>query len=255
MAQYEQLNDLYESVPSSVTYLAVAVAGLAGATTAARRGFDVVGVFGLAFATGLGGILLRDLMLGDIRQNLLTEPWYLLTAFGVATVGFFFAGLIARFDAIMLILDGLAMGFLCSIGAEAAIVARLPWSSAVLLGVLTAVGGLILRDVLAGTAPSIVRPGAFVAVPAIIASLVFVVMVESKLTPLSAMIVAMAISLFLRGGAYWFGWHTGSAAEFSDRVWNSWSRNRPHLRSDPGPLTYTDMLNQHEEPGGDEDAN
>lgn len=231
-------------VPIWAAYAAVAVSGIAGATYAARRGFDVVGVFGLAFATGMGGLLLRDLLLGNIRENLFTEPWFLIIAFGAATVGFFFGGLIARFDAVMVILDGLAMGFLCSIGAEAGLLAELPGSSAVFLGIVTAIGGLVLRDVLAGNAPEVVRPGVFIAVPAIIASVIFVVMVQNNFNPSTALFVAMAVSLVLRAGAYWFGWRTSAAGQFSENVWSFWVRRKPEMSDYVGPLTYTDLLAQ-----------
>lgn len=236
------LAELSVSVPSWAAYAAVAVSGVAGATEAARRGFDVVGVFGLAFATGVGGLLLRDLLLGTVAQNLFGEPWLLLTAFAAAVVGFFFAGFIARFDAAMIVLQGLAMGFLCVIGAEAALEARLPATSAVFIGAVTAVGGLVLRDVLAGTAPEIVRPGVFVAIPAILASILFVVMAELGIDAGLALVAAMALSLGLRAGAYWFGWHTGSAQDFSEKVWSFWIRRKPAAPVNDAPTSYTDIL-------------
>ena len=159
MATGLEFNGLVLTLPSWTTYAAVAVSGLAGATYAAKRGFDVIGVFGIAFATGLGGLLIRDLLITTGTPNILTQPLFVVVAFWTALIGFFFAGLISRFDSVMVILDGLAMGFLCTLGAGAALRAGLAPSSAVLVGVLTAVGGPILRDILAGTAPTIVRPG------------------------------------------------------------------------------------------------
>lgn len=242
------IGQLFADVPSWTPYVAVAVSGLAGATYAARRGFDVVGVFGLAFATGLGGLMLRDLMLGDLTQNMLAEPWFLAVALGAALVGFFFAGLIARFDSVMVILDGLAMGFLCSIGAEAALLAGLNWSSAIMLGVLTAVGGLVLRDVLAGNAPEIVRPGVFITLPAILASTLFVAGVVNQLSPAVALVSAMVVSLFLRAGSFWFGWHTGSAANLSDNVWSFWVKKEQRVDSAGEPATYTEIVLAEDDP-------
>jgi len=229
------LSELAFALPTWTTYAAVAVSGLAGATHAAKRGFDVVGVFSLAFATGLGGLMLTDILLGNLTTNLLGGPGFLLVAMGAAAVGFFFAGLIARFDQMMVILEGLAMGFLCTVGAQEALMAGLAPSSAIFIGTLTAVGGLLIRDVLAGDAPQLVRPGAFIAVPAIISSAVFVLMVESSLNTDAAQLVAMATALFLRAGAYWFGWHTGSAGDISARAWDFWSR-----RAKPDPIVVPD---------------
>ena len=232
------------AVPAWTPYVAVAVSGLAGATYAARRGFDVVGVFGLAFATGLGGLMIRDILLNNLVPNLLTEPGYLIVAFTVSVIGFFFAGLISRFDPVMIILDGLAMGFLCSIGAEAAFQANLAPSSAVFLGAITGFGGLILRDILAGNAPEVVRPGSFIAVPAVLASIVFVITVKANIDPTVALFVAMAVSLSVRAGAYWFGWNTGSAADLSNRAWSFWSKKQPAPESIDDTATFTDLLDK-----------
>lgn len=216
-------------IPSWTPYAAVAVSGVMGATYAAKRGFDVVGVFGLSFVTGLGGLLLRDIFLADVTA-MFQEPWYLLVAFWTSIVGFFFAGLISRFTSLMVVLDGLAMGFLCSVGAEGAIAHGLPWSSAILMGVVTATGGLILRDVLAGTAPEVVRPGVFLAIPAFVSSAVFVGMSQWQFNPVVAQIAAMIVALFLRAGAHWFNWHTASAADLSDRVWSYWYRSQQRVK-------------------------
>ena len=224
-------------LPTWLPYAAVAVSGLAGATYGAKRGFDVVGVFGLAFATGLGGLILRDLLISSSTPNIFTEPLFVIVAFWTAVVGFFFAGLISRFESMMIILDGLAMGLLCALGAGAALYAGLPTSSAIFVGVITAVGGPFLRDVLAGTAPSIVRPGAFIAIPAVVASCVFVVMVQLNLNAGLAQIAAMGVALAMRAGAQWFGLETGSASELSDRVWNFWQRKTQVAAEAPAEQT------------------
>lgn len=51
------------ALPVWTLYLAVVVGGVAGATYAARRGFDVIGVLALSVTTGLGGLLMRDILL------------------------------------------------------------------------------------------------------------------------------------------------------------------------------------------------
>lgn len=221
---------LVVQVPFWAPYAAVAVSGLAGATYAAKRGFDVVGVFGISAATGLGGLILRDIFLNNLT-DMFREPAYLIVAFWTAIVGFLFAGLISRFDPVMVILDGLSMGFLCFVGADAAFAAGLPWSSALLIGVITGTGGLILRDVLAGSPPEIVRPGVFIAIPAFASSSVFVAISEFGWSPVLAQAAALLVALVLRAGAFWFGWRTGSAQELSDRVWSYWYRSERKVKS------------------------
>lgn len=229
MVTAETTADFVIVLPSWLPYTAVAVSGLAGATYGAKRGFDVVGVVGLAFATGLGGLILRDLLVTSGTPNIFTQPMFVIVAFWTAVFGFFFAGLISRFESVLVVLDGLALGLLCALGAGAAIEAGLPPSSCIFVGVITAVGGPFLRDVLAGTAPTIVRPGAFIAIPAIVATSVFVVLIELDFNAGVAQVAAMVVSLIMRGGAQWFGWDTGSAADLSDKVWDFWSRKKPQL--------------------------
>lgn len=226
MATIAEATELVVVLPSWLPYAAVAVSGLAGATYGAKRGFDVVGILGLTFATGLGGLLLRDLLISSDTPNILLQPLFVIVAFCTAVFGFFFAGLISRFESAMVLLDGMAMGLLCALGSGAALRAGLPLSSAVFVGVITAVGGSFLRDVLAGTAPSIVRPGVFITIPAIVASCVFVFLINVNFSPGLAQLAAMAVSLIMRAGAQWFGWHTGSASELSDKVWSFWSRKQ-----------------------------
>lgn len=222
------------TLPSWTPFAAVAVSGLAGATYAARKGFDVVGVLAISGTAGLGGLLLRDILLQQGTPVILTEPAYLLTAIAMAVVGFFFAGLLSRFDAPMVILDGLAMGFLCTVGADAALGVGLKPTSAILIGIITAVGGQVLRDVVAGAAPQLVRPGVFVAIPALVSSSIFVFLVQSQIPVPAAQVAAMIVALGLRVSAKWLGWHTGSAADLSDRVWNYWYRaRRKPAASDP----------------------
>ncbi len=220
---------LITSLPDWTPYAAVAVGGLAGATYAARRGFDAVGVFGLTFATGLGGLLLRDILLERGTPVVFTNPWYLVIALIAAIFGFFFAGLISQFDAALVLLDGLSVGFFAAAGAIASLRLHLPWPTAIFIGTVTAVGGIVIRDVLSGTAPVIVRPGQFVTVTAVAASSVFVGVYQlTDANFATSQVIAMLVALFLRIGTYWFGWSTGRAVDMSDRVWEYWAR-RKHI--------------------------
>lgn len=242
MADSVDVGGVLLTLPSWTAYAAVGVSGLAGATYAAKRGFDVVGVFTIGMAAGLGGLLLRDILLQNGTPVIFEQPLYLVIAFVVALIGFFFAGLISRFDAPMVLLDGLSMGFLCTAGASSAIDIGLASSSVILIGVITATGGQILRDVISGAAPQIVRPGVFIAVPAIVSTTVFVFLLDFKTDWTLATMTAMAVALGMRAGAYWLGWHTGSASDVSEKVWSFWYRTKPGKSSrkdDDGDIDLT----------------
>ena len=224
MTQGVQVAGVVLTLPGWTPYLAVGVASLAGASYAAKRGFDAVGVCTLSVATGLGGLLLRAILLQQGTPVVLEDSLYLIIAALCAVIGFFFAGLITQFAPVMVILDGLATGFLCTAGASSALAIGLAPTSALFIGFVTAVGGLLLRDVLSGTAPQMVRPGSFLTVAALLSTGTFVTLVVSGIHSAPAQIIAMVVSLALRAGAHWLGWHTGSAADLSDRVWTYWYR-------------------------------
>lgn len=240
MADSVQVAGVLIVIPAWTPFAAVGVAGLSGATFAARRGFDVVGVVGLSIATGLGGLLLRDILLEQGTPVVLSNPMYLAVAAVTAVVGFLFAGLIARLTSVVVVLDGLAMGFLCTLGAAKTINVGLSASSAVFVGVVTAVGGLLLRDVLSGTAPQIVRPGSFLVFPALVATIAYVVLVSwDSANDAVAQLAAMLIALGLRAGAYWRGWHTATAAEMSDQVWGFWYHSKKKVKKVIGAEPHT----------------
>ena len=208
-------------LPDWTLYLAVAFGAFSGAAFAARRGFDLVGVLGLAVAQGIGGLLLTQILLQQGVPEVLKERWYLIVVVVAALVAFFLADLITRAMESLLIIDALSLGLLCAIGVNQALRA-LPDNagiSAVFLGVLTAVGGGILRDILSGRAPDVLRPGIFTATAALIGAIVFVLLVElASATRPFALTVTVAVVATIRLLSHWLHWETRGARDYSDRL-------------------------------------
>lgn len=213
-------------MPVWSSYAAVGVGGVAGASHAARRGFDVIGVMGLAIAGGLGGLLLRDMLLQKGTPVVLTDPRYLLIASLAALYGFFFAGLIARLASVLLVLDALAMGLFVSLGASAAYYYNLSTVAAVFLGVTTAVGGTILRDLLSGEPPSIMRPGVFTGLAALFGAIVYAILHNLNWPALTAQMLTIFSVFALRLLAVWRGWESPTAVDATDKLWAFWSHGR-----------------------------
>lgn len=213
------------ALPAWTAFAAVGVGAVGGAAYAARRGFDVVGVVLLAVAAGLGGLLLRDTLLQTGTSIVLLDPRFLIVALAAAVVGFFFAGLIDRLGALLLVLDALALGFFGTVGAASALRIQLDPVPAVFVGTATAVGGLVLRDLLAGDGPRIMRPGAFIAAAAFIGVTTFVVLVDATgIATGQAQIIAILVVFAVRLASERFAWRTRPAADLGDRVWALWSR-------------------------------
>jgi len=219
--------DVSLALPTWTQLAAVAVGAVSGAAYAARRGFDVVGVLLLAVAEGLGGLLLRDTLLQTGTSIVLIDDRYLLLAAGAAVLGFFFAGLIDRLEPVVVVLDALALGFFCTVGASAALGEQLSPIAAVFIGAVTAVGGITLRDLLAGDAPRVLRPGVFTAAAAFFGALTFVALVKVALMPTAqAQILALLTVFAVRLLAIRLQWETRAARDISDRLWGFWSRDK-----------------------------
>ncbi|MDP4013179.1 MAG: TRIC cation channel family protein [Candidatus Nanopelagicales bacterium] len=236
-AKHDNVADLLTSTPALPawsTYAAVAFGALAGAAFAARRGFDVIGVLGLAVAQGMGGLLLEAILLQTGEPAVLTDGRYLLLVTIAAMLGFFFAGLIARVLEAAVLLDALSLGLLCGIGTHAAMRSGLDDIPSIFIGVCTAVGGLVLRDILAGQAPQIFRPGIFISVAALIGAILFVVLVTIGATLAFAQVATLFAVTILRMLSIRLRWQTREAHDLSDRVWHRWQQPAPTTDASTG---------------------
>ena len=220
-------------LPDWATYAAVAFGGLSGAAFAARRGFDAIGVLGLAVAQGMGGLLLASILMATGTPEVLTDGRYLVLVTIAGCLGFFFAGLIARAVQSAILLDALSLGLLCAVGTNTAYRSGLDPIPVIFIGVMTAVGGLILRDILAGRAPEVLRPGIFIAFAALIGAILFVVLVTYfDATRAFAQMATLIVVGSIRFLSVQFHWVTHEATDFSDRVWGRWPR-RTKSESEP----------------------
>lgn len=165
--------------PLPISLTAVFLGGLSGAIFAVQRKFAVTGVLAIAIATGLGGGIIRDLLLGHTPVAL-TDPTYLPLVVLAAFVGFFFASLVHRGQLLMDILDPIWMGLFAVIGAQQTLNAPEDLGSfaAVLVGCISAFGGAVLRDLLAGETPQLVLPGPINYLAALLGAVLYVGLVE-----------------------------------------------------------------------------
>ncbi len=217
--------EVYTGVPELpvwTLYLAVVVGGVAGATYAARRGFDVIGVLTLSITAGLGGLLLRDILLAR-GPIVLRDSTFIWCATGAAVIGFFFAGYIARFDRALLALEALAMGLLATVGTDSALRAGLGALSAIAVGTIVATAGPLFRDILGGDAPQILRPGVFLGIIALGGSILYVALEAWTGQALLSQILVILTVFGTRVVALRLDLETRPAQDVSDRVWSYWS--------------------------------
>ncbi|MEV4074085.1 trimeric intracellular cation channel family protein [Nonomuraea fuscirosea] len=145
------------------------VFALSGALMGVRKRLDVVGMGVLAGMTALGGGVVRDLIL-NVRPIAFQSLGYVLVPVVATVIVFFWHPHVARVMPAILVLDAAGLGLFCAVGTEKALEYGLNPLHAALLGVVTAVGGGMLRDVLAGEIPTLLYDRQLYAVPAMLGS-------------------------------------------------------------------------------------
>ncbi|MGN6324822.1 trimeric intracellular cation channel family protein [Pseudolysinimonas sp.] len=188
------------TIPLWADLLAVGIGSLQGALFAAGfrdRRLDLLGVAIIGIATGFGGGLLRDLLLNRVPLAL-ESNWYLPVATGAALLGMLLERVFHRLGGFLTALDALTIGLFAAIGSTAALAAGLPEVPAVFVGVIAAVGGSILRDLLLNVPIALMHVGSLYAVAALVGTIVLVVLRAVGAPILVAAIVCVAVTFAVR---------------------------------------------------------
>lgn len=167
-------------VPSIGIQLALDVVGvfvfaLSGGLVAVRREFDLFGVLVLAGAAGLGGGVLRDVLLGAVPPVGITDWRLVATALAGGMVTFLLAPGVERVGGLVRVLDAAGLGVFAVAGSLKALELGAPALAAVIVGVLTGVGGGALRDLLSGQVPQVLSHRELYATCALVGSGIVVV--------------------------------------------------------------------------------
>lgn len=186
------------------------VFALSGATLAVRKQLDLFGILVLAIMVGVAGGVLRDVLLGDVPPAALKDTGFLLAAMAAGVGAFFFGPLILRLNRPVMLLDALGLGLFAVAGCQKALAFGLSPFAAVLLGVLTAVGGGMVRDVLVAEIPRVLREDIY-AVAALLGAGAFVLGLELQLPEPATAGFAIALTFLVRVLSVWRGWQAPRA--------------------------------------------
>ncbi|MEJ7633481.1 trimeric intracellular cation channel family protein [Aeromicrobium sp.] len=149
----------------------IAVFASTGALVGVRKELDVFGVIVLALITGLGGGVLRDVLIGSVPPAALDDWRYLVVPTVTAVLVFAFHPAFGRMERQIMVLDAVGLALFCVTGAVKADEAGLGVLAASALGMLSGIGGGMMRDVAAGRVPVIFR-GELYATPAFAGALI-----------------------------------------------------------------------------------
>lgn len=182
---------------------AVAVFGATGALAAAQRKHDIVTFAFFAAVTGVGGGTMRDLLIAA-PVFWVAKPDYVIACLAAALAVWVFGTGSARMK-VLLWLDALGMAAYSVVGAAKAMALGVPPFAAVVMGVLTACFGGIIRDVLAGEPSVLLRREIYVTC-ALVGASVYVVLYMLGTPGFAAGVAGFAAAFALRGAAMLWGW-------------------------------------------------
>ncbi|MEU1019795.1 trimeric intracellular cation channel family protein [Streptomyces sp. NPDC005900] len=218
------LQDLFSpSVQHALDIVGIFVFAISGALLAVRKNFDVFGIAVLAEVTALGGGLFRDLVIGAVPPAAFTDLGYFITPLFAAALVFFLHPEVERTQLAVNVFDAAGLGLFCVSGTTKAYDYGLGLTASAALGLMTAVGGGVLRDIVANEVPSLVRwDRDLYAVPAIVgAAMVALCIRFDELTAFtSGLAVVTAFVLRLLALRYHWraprAWHRRSTAVEAD---------------------------------------
>ena len=185
-------------------YAGVAVFAATGALAAARRGHDPVTFGFFAAVTGVGGGTLRDLLLGA-PVFWINQPAYIAMTIAAALLIWTAGQKAAERGSALLWLDALGLAAYAVLGADKALLLGAPPLTAIVMGVLTAAFGGIIRDVLAHE-PSVLLRREIYITAALAGAAVFVLLKLAGAPEILAPAAGFAVALALRAGALARGW-------------------------------------------------
>lgn len=184
----------------------VFIGALTGALVARRLRYDIMGHWALGLVSGLGGGIIRDVLLQDGPPLALVQPAYLPTVLAATLVSALFGSRLDRLRKTIVVVDAFAIAAFAVAGSLRALDVGLGFWPAMLLGVITAVGGGVIREVLVGETPTIFRRTELYALAALGTCLTVIVLWELGSPRELIVLVGIAFGTFLRLGSVHWGW-------------------------------------------------
>ncbi len=206
------------AVPFWLELAGALAGGLAGGIAAVRAQYDVFGTAAIAIITGLGGGIMRDILLQDYGIYAFQHPALILGCALAGIVVFFFHKLVTSFDWLMDFLDNLSVGLWAVVSVGKGLSAGVGIIPSIILGTITAVGGGIMRDVLMAKPPATFQTGTLYGLASLIGSTAYALMKQHHILGSYAAITCVVLVFLLRYAAEFFNWRTKPSRDYSDKV-------------------------------------
>lgn len=203
------------TLPIQIDLAATFLFALTGGLAALKRGYDVIGLFVLAFVTAVGGGLIRDgIFIQAGPPFVATDSRYIVVVAIAGLSAYLFREHVIRFNKIIALLDALGLGAYAVVGVQKSLYAGLSVAAAILVGLINAAGGGLLRDVLVRDEPLLFKPGQFYVLAAFGGCLLFALLtLQYKMDATKAAMITIGVTFVLRIMAIQFNWRSSSLWE------------------------------------------
>jgi uncharacterized membrane protein YeiH len=188
----------------TIDYGGTFVFGISGALAGMKRNFDVFGVFILGLVTAIGGGTLRDLLIGSTPVGWMLSPIYVYIVMAAMTFTYLFRAHLRKLRRSMFLFDTIGIALYTILGLQKALDFGLSPLISVMLGVVSATFGGVIRDVLSGEVPLIFRKEIYAS--ACLAGAVFFLLVDSWLGNVAGMATAISVVFLIRFLAVRYHW-------------------------------------------------
>jgi uncharacterized membrane protein YeiH len=175
--------------------LSVFVFALVGARVAADRGLDYGGIALVAIVASVSGGTLRNIFLG-LKPILITDPWVIVSVIGAVAITLSVRR-VTKIGKTLLIMDTFGLAIATASGVQLAHNLNSPWYATIILGVITAVTGGLLRDVLCQLEPVLLHRET-IGTSSLFGAIAFVALIELSVQDSIATIIGGVVVVLVR---------------------------------------------------------
>lgn len=200
------------ALPIVFDFIATFFFAVTGAMVAIRRNYDIVGIIAVALISAVGGSVIRDgIFLQEGPPAAVQDVRYLYAILAGVLVGFLVRDNYERFGRLVALIDAWGLGAYAVYGTQKAIVVGLDPLVAVLIGVVNACGGGLLRDIIMREEPLVFKPGQLYVLAGVGGAVGFILFVyELGVPPMGAGFLGIFVTFLIRYVSITLKWQTRS---------------------------------------------
>jgi uncharacterized membrane protein YeiH len=187
-------------------FIGIIAAAVSGTLVGMKKRLDWFGVICLAVATSLGGGMIRDIMIGNLPPVAFIKPIYFFVSMLTALVTCLFYERINKLQHVIMLSDAVGLGVFTAVGANAAVVQHMHQPFLVVsMGLITGIGGGILRDIFAKDIPYVFRKEVY-AIASILGAISFLITYD-KTPHILSLYICLFVTFVVRVVSFYYNVH------------------------------------------------